>query len=67
MLPKKPLGPPYSPHILTNVRCRDSIKGNLRTVTEPVQLATLGAVTVPVQSSPEHTTNTEASGGTLTT
>ena len=36
------LGPPYSPHALTNTRCRDSTMGHLRVVTEPVQLATLG-------------------------
>ena len=40
--PRSQLGPPYSPHALTNARCRDSTKGHLRAVTEPVQLATLG-------------------------
>src|ERR1041385_7807653 len=35
------LGPPYSPHALTNVRCRDSTMGHLRAVTEPVQLENL--------------------------
>ena len=35
------LGPPYSPHALTNVRCRDSTMGHLRAVTEPVQMVTL--------------------------
>src|SRR4051812_31107796 len=34
-------GPPYSPHTLTNARCRDSTIGNLRAVTEPVQMETL--------------------------
>ena len=36
------IGPPYSPHTLTNTRCRDSTMGHLRAVTEPVQFATLG-------------------------
>src|SRR3954470_22066151 len=36
------LGPPYSPHALTNARCCDSTMGHLRAVTEPVQMATLG-------------------------
>jgi len=35
------LGPPYSPHAITNARCRDSTMGHLRAVTEPVQMATL--------------------------
>ena len=42
MLPKKPLG---HRNLLTpshNARCRDSTKGPLRAVTEPVQMATLG-------------------------
>src|ERR1041385_1845148 len=36
------LGPPYSPHALTKVRCRDSTMGHLRAVTGTIQLATLG-------------------------
>src|SRR4051812_26705496 len=47
------LGPPYSPHALTNARCRDSTMGHLRAVTEPVQMATLGG---------SHRTRTNARG-----
>src|ERR1043165_7313311 len=35
-------GPPYSPHALTNARCRDSTIGHFRAVTEPVKMETLG-------------------------
>src|SRR4051812_33839905 len=42
MLTRSQRGPPYSPHALTNARCRDSTIGHLRAVTEPVQMATLG-------------------------
>jgi hypothetical protein len=42
MLTRSQRGPPYSPHALTNARCRESTIGHLRAVTEPVQMATLG-------------------------
>src|SRR3954464_8301748 len=45
MLTRRPTGPPYSPHALTNARCCDSTIGHLRAVTEPVQRRPLGAVT----------------------
>src|SRR3954466_11171874 len=38
MLTRSQRGPPYSPHALTNARCRDSTIGHLRAVTEPVQM-----------------------------
>ena len=41
MLTRSQRGPPYSPHALTNVRCRDYTIGHLRAVTELVQVATL--------------------------
>ena len=43
--------PPGHRNLLTpsyNARCRDSTKGPLRAVTEPVQMQPLGAVTEPV-------------------
>src|ERR1041384_3600530 len=42
MLTQSQRGPPYSPHALTNARCRDSTIGHLRAFTEPVKMATLG-------------------------
>src|SRR3954468_13595065 len=42
MLTRSQRGPPYSPHALTNARCRESTIGHLRAVSEPVQMATLG-------------------------
>ena len=42
MLPKKPLEPRNLLTSSHNARCRDSTKGPLRAVTEPVQMATLG-------------------------
>ena len=41
MLTRSQRGPPYSPHALTNARCRDSTIGHLRAVTKPVQMVTL--------------------------
>src|SRR3954469_9790532 len=41
MLTRSQRGSPYSPHALTNARCRDSTIGHLRAVTKPVQMVTL--------------------------
>src|SRR3954469_770135 len=37
MLTRSQRGPPYSPHALTNVRCRDSTIGALRAHMKPLQ------------------------------
>src|SRR3954470_6248883 len=42
MLTRSQRGPPYSPHALTNARCRDYTIGHLSAVTKLVQMATLG-------------------------
>src|SRR3954469_14988589 len=37
MLTRSQRGPPYSPHALTNARCRDSTNGALKAHTKPLQ------------------------------
>src|SRR3954465_15998976 len=48
MLTRSQLGPPYSPHALTNARWRESTIGHLRSP-NPYKWRPLGAVTEPVQ------------------
>ena len=61
MLPKKPLGPPYSPHASHNARCRDSTIGALgggdRTFTNEV-----GAISTTQLEAPNDTTKLHHNG-----
>ena len=51
--PRSQLGPPYSPHALTDARCRDSTNGALKAHTKPLQ-SRMGLL----HNKPETPTNT---------
>ena len=58
MLPKKPLGPPYSPHALTQCRCRDStigaLEGSDRTFTNKVGALSTTELEAPNETAELH-------------